>query len=120
MTEPTPSQAPDTTPAQQVAAHIEHLKSANSETRARAAYALAELGEAAREAISALITLVRDEDRIVRVAAVNALGMIGGTEVLPTLREANAHDQSFHVRRIARRGIDAIEDKSQGIVRLER
>ena len=63
-----------------VAQLIEQLSSTDTQERREAAYALAELGPAAKEAVPALTERLQDEDPWVRRVAADALDEIGSAE----------------------------------------
>jgi len=62
------------------------LGNADAEMRYEAAHALGEYGQDARETVLALLPLLSDADPQVRLAAVRALGTIGGNEAARALR----------------------------------
>lgn len=75
--------------------------------RDNAAYALAEMG--AREAIPAILGLMKDPSYTVRKSAAKALGMLGAHEALPVLVEA-LHDPAYLVRKSAVRSLGQLGD----------
>lgn len=68
-----------------VAALAAALRDSDASVRLHAAEALAQVGEAAQEATPSLTGLVADEDVDVALAAVMALGAVGGEEALAAL-----------------------------------
>jgi HEAT repeat protein len=80
--------------------------------RAWAAHALAEIGPDAKDAVPALIKLLKDSDEGPRNDSCMALGDIGpvAIDALPALRNA-LNDPSKDVRQFAQRAIDKIQNK---------
>ena len=93
-----------------VQAQMQHLKSADTETRVNACVELAKAGPNAAPAVSALIAALKDSDFLVRRLSANALGQIGpkAKEAVPALKEAaNDRDASVRTEAIgAMQGID--------------
>jgi HEAT repeat protein len=84
----------------------------DSDVRAWAAHALAEIGPSAQPAVPALVKLLRDTEEGPRNTACIALGSIGpgAAEALPALREA-LDDTSADVRGFAQRAIRKIQTR---------
>lgn len=78
---------------------VRGLRNKNATERLRAAKDLGRLGWLAREALPALVVLLRDEDAKVREGAAHAIGQMG-PESLPTLSTMLGHDDKY-VRRNA-------------------
>lgn len=77
--------------------------------RGRAVAAVLALGERKDErAIPALLQLCKDSDEIMRLHAVEALGLIGSPSVRMALVDRRAHDPSARVRARASAGIRAM------------
>ena len=83
----------------------------NPITRGLAATALRERGQAARAALSSLITALRDEDVSVRMTAANALAALG-TEAAPAatalIAAGSVKDEQVHVLRAVAGALGAI------------
>jgi len=78
---------------------IKALRSRTATDRVRAAKDLGRLGSLARDALTPLSVLLRDDDAKVREAAAQAVGQMGAA-ALPALREMLAHSDKY-VRRNA-------------------
>ena len=67
------------------------------------------LGEhESKEAVSALIAALKDEDEEIRIYAARALGSIGDESATDALMEALENDKSAKVRREAARALSEI------------
>lgn len=73
-------------------------------TRARICWLFGQRGDPA--AIPHLLVMLKDEDLYVRIAALKALGKIGGSSVLPVLEEA-ANNPSLIIRLAATQALEA-------------
>jgi HEAT repeats len=95
-----------------IPALIKATEDDDSEVRAWAAHALAEIGPDAKDAVPALIKLVNDADEGPRNTSCMALGDIGpaAKDALPALRNA-LNDPSKDVRQFAKQAIEKIQNK---------
>lgn len=95
-----------------IPALIKATEDGDSEVRAWAAHALAEIGPDAKDAVSALIKLVNDADEGPRNTSCMALGDIGpaAKDALPALQYA-LNDSSKDVRQFAKQAIEKIQNK---------
>ncbi len=78
-----------------------------AEGRRQAAQVLGRLGKSAKGAAPLLITLLEDDDWLVRVAAADALGRTGEREALPALRKSSK-DPNGLVRDAAARALERL------------
>lgn len=85
---------------------LEELASADAEIRYEAVIACGELGR--EEAVAAAARLVRDPDTDVELAAIQALGKIGGSEAKNHLEECQ-HNSSQAIRDAAREALAELE-----------
>jgi hypothetical protein len=95
-----------------IPALIKATDDVDTDVRAWAAHALAEIGPDAAPAIPALLILLKDTQEGPRNTSCMALGNMGSAAAtaLPMLHEA-LHDPSQDVRRFAQRAIDSISTK---------
>lgn len=97
--------------AQITSSLIPLLKDKNSEIRASAAFALAEIGDPS--SVDALIELLRkrgkDEDAFARSQAVRAIGKFGKVDAISILLNTLTRDKSTEVRREAAKSLGSID-----------
>jgi HEAT repeat protein len=83
--------------------------------RASVLGALRDIGPAARDAVPALLSVVRDstQNPSLRILGAQALAHIGVREALPVLTAISANDACYEVRQSATQAIERIEEKAR-------
>jgi predicted Zn finger-like uncharacterized protein len=101
---------PKPAPATPITELLPQLKSSDADERMKAAYKVRDVARDLNQAVETLMTLLRDSQPKVRVAAAEALGQIGvqARIAYPYLADVNRGDEAEHVRTKAKEAMERI------------